>query len=147
MSKCWATAGFGPKAIIVTVNGGATWTNQSAVPFGVQLGGISCPSALRCYAAGTTASQGIIIATTDGGRAWAHHTIPAVGGLIISCPSATTCFGIGAIASTEIVVKTTNGFVTSTDQSVPSGGGSQFHLVRINESLCRSRTEHGHRHH
>ena len=71
-------------SIIVTDNGGSTWTDGTA-PAGVTaLSTVSCPSALVCYAGGGSG----IIKSSDGGSSWTvqdaafpAHSAPSVLGV------------------------------------------------------------------
>ena len=78
-------------AVVRTVDGGASWTDQPVpTPVGAfGLYAISCPSALRCWAAG----QYGVLATKNGGRTWFDQPVP--GDLqAIACPSERLCVAV-----------------------------------------------------
>ncbi len=84
-------------SIIVTNNGGSTWSNASP-PAGVtSLSAVSCPSASVCYAGGGSG----IIKSSNGGTTWTIQdaTFPAQS---ISCFTIDECTAVGgsAIAQT-----------------------------------------------
>ncbi len=88
-------------SIIVTNNGGMTWTNGTP-PRGVtSLAAVSCPSALICYAGGGAG----IMKSIDGGSTWtiSDSSFPP---LSISCVTTSQCTAVGG---TEIVGTTTSG--------------------------------------
>ncbi len=138
-SSCQASGGsITTNFLLGTVSGGVSWTEESVPPFlvkGVGSGGdndgipgISCPSALICYAitqrdynvnVGNTSSSGLggaVIATKDGGTTWTwQSTIPYTNFYnYISCPSTTVCFGVGEISGGN----DDNGFVAATNNGV-----------------------------
>ncbi len=63
-------AGYGPRGMLGTVDGGATWNPQG--PEGAIMRGISCPDPSTCVAVGQRKGdgRGAIYRTTTGGRAW-----------------------------------------------------------------------------
>lgn len=66
--------GYGPNAILGTVDGGRTWTPQG--PDTAFLRAISCPTQSTCVAVGETdAGRGAIYRTTSGGRTWHREPI------------------------------------------------------------------------
>jgi len=84
---CWAAMtsqqigyrGFAT-AFVATSDGGATWVTQPlptdrAQQFIPQ--GMSCPTALQCYAAGGDSAGPVILTTRDGGAIWAPVNLPA----------------------------------------------------------------------
>ena len=109
---------LGSSAVVVTEDGGETWSvspTNGGVPEGRQLylGGVSCPTPTNCwvsgfeYQAGASYSaismgttQGVILATHDGGRSWSSEELPAVGGApirdveAIGCSTATDCLAL-----------------------------------------------------
>jgi len=104
---CWAAMtsqqigyrGFAT-AFVATSDGGVTWVTQSlpadrAQQFIPQ--GMSCPTALQCYAAGGDSAGPVILTTRDGGTIWAPVNLPATSpgnpqsiGLI-ACAAASHC--------------------------------------------------------
>ena len=97
-------------------------------PTGVStlLNDVDCPSATVCFAVGGTSSASTVIASTNGGSAWAAQTVPASDNVAlnsIACPSTTVCFAVGnAITGTGEIVGTTDG---GTNWSYQSDGTSQ----------------------
>ena len=66
--------GYGPKAVLGTVDGGRTWTPQG--PATTVLRGISCPNPSTCTAVGETdTGRGAIYRTTTGGSTWRRQPI------------------------------------------------------------------------
>jgi photosystem II stability/assembly factor-like uncharacterized protein len=100
-STCFAVGDLG--TILVTTNGGTTWSGQAS-PTNETLRGISCPSTTICYAVG---DAGTIIKTDGSG--WFGQPQPS--GRVeltgISCPSASTCYAVGY--STPVLYTDTNG--------------------------------------
>ena len=87
-------------SIIVTQNGGATWSD-STPPSGVTtLSTVSCPSAAVCYAGGGSG----IMKSSDGGASWTiqDSSFPAQS---ISCFTIDECTAVGGIG----IVGTTDG--------------------------------------
>ena len=98
----------GAGAIFSTGDGGKTWVPADSGPTSSG-GSVSCPSPNDCWAFG--ASQGTMIASTDGGTSWTAEswTAPSqasgFGGgpytfsyatlLSIDCPSTTVCVAVG----------------------------------------------------
>ncbi len=91
------------EAALTTANGGKTWTRH-AVPGGVPLGPVTCPSAKDCYAVFDVTSaipsheQAYLYTSANGGVTWkdvlsAPSHVAGFGG--ISCPSTTTCVAVG----------------------------------------------------
>jgi photosystem II stability/assembly factor-like uncharacterized protein len=106
--------------ILVTTDGGNTWTPQNA---GIKayLFGVSCPSVTTCFAVG---GNGVILATSDGGSTWTAHSFGGHDYLIgVNCPSATTCFVTGMASDSYgdtiggIILATADGGSTWTVQS------------------------------
>jgi hypothetical protein len=109
--RCWATGstvgGAGAPngaAVIATVNGGATWSNQ-VIPAQVgYLSRVACSDQRHCAAVGqttqTTTGQGVIIETVDGGATWTLEPVPA--GVLdvtaITCEPDRSCVAIGTTA-------------------------------------------------
>ena len=99
------TAGHGQGTIVLSTDGGATWT-PSSVPAGTgQLQSAVCASMDSCVAAGTTSTTvsavvpatGALLYSDDGGRTWVASTRkPPVDDIYgIACPSASTCVIVG----------------------------------------------------
>jgi photosystem II stability/assembly factor-like uncharacterized protein len=141
---------LGSSAVVVTGDGGETWSvspTNGGVPEGRQLhlGGVSCPTPTNCwvsgfeYQAGASYSaismgttQGVILATHDGGRSWSSEELPTVGGEPIrdvealGCSTATDCLALADQTPTgplQQPVVLSNGIGTlppATSSSVPT---------------------------
>lgn len=84
--------------ILVTTDGGRTWNHTRTLRRDTELGPISCPSAMECYAGGVLHLRpggGIIVATDDGGRTWHRESIQSKSSVVrvlsISCPTSGWC--------------------------------------------------------
>ena len=69
-------------AFVATSDGGASWVSQPlpadrAQQFIPQ--GMSCPTAMQCYAAGGDFAGPVILATRDGGTTWSPLNLPRTG--------------------------------------------------------------------
>ncbi len=98
-------------SIIVTQNGGSTWSDSSP-PSGVTtLSTVSCPSTSVCYAGGGSG----IMKSTNGGASWVIQDaeFPAES---ISCFNIDECTAVGGLK----IVETTDGS-TGTPKTPPSG--------------------------
>jgi photosystem II stability/assembly factor-like uncharacterized protein len=94
-------------AIAATTDGGKTWTAQAFGAYSTnttaRLTGVSCPTTSHCWAAGDyvdNSTNGLIIATTDGGRNWVQQAgNPYSPGMValtsISCPTVQDCVSVG----------------------------------------------------
>ncbi len=83
-----------------------SWNSQGS-GVSATLYGVACPSTSVCYTVGVS---GTILATTNGGGAWANQSNP-LGGTSkalrgIACPSTTTCYAVGDGGA---ILGTTNG--------------------------------------
>ncbi len=99
-------AGIAQKdAIVTTTDGGAHWTTAvRASPAGRAHGltGVSCPTALRCWAVGP---YGVLM-SSDGGRTWKPQ--PGAGVLqAISCPTTSMCVAVSNGAEADRPVHVT----------------------------------------
>ncbi len=109
---CWAvgsTVGAGGEpngaTVIVTADGGATWTVQPIPATVGYLSGISCSDRRHCTAVGQTTQtsngQGAIITTGNGGANWNAATLPA--GILditaVNCQLNLRCLAIGTTAA------------------------------------------------
>lgn len=94
---------------------------------------VTCASAARCFAVGTTpqtvppGGATVIVATKDGGQIWkAQHvtggSTPQLSG--VSCPSATDCLAVGSngasVPGSGVVVTTTDGGKTWNPVAAPT---------------------------
>jgi len=115
---CWATSAVGivgTSTVIVTADGGASWTdlNWSAPPLpgsqsnlmSSQLTAIDCTTTSDCLAVGEATynttlvppieNQGVVSTTNDGGQSWHSQLISANVITGIFCPSADDCLAVG----------------------------------------------------
>jgi hypothetical protein len=99
------TGGHGQGAVVISVDGGATWT-AAAVPAGTGLlQSASCATLTTCLAVGTTSTtvsavvpaKGAILTSDDGGHTWLRATeSPSVNDIFgVDCPSAVICAMVG----------------------------------------------------
>jgi photosystem II stability/assembly factor-like uncharacterized protein len=130
MSSCkavgeTATSGL----IIVTANGGKTWTPQKLPSAAGALLGISCVSTNRCEVVGIRKSgglvlTGLVLSTANGGTTWAIQKIPTSSVFFagISCRSSTVCEAVGqnSTSPTGVALGTTNGGTTWINQKLPA---------------------------
>jgi photosystem II stability/assembly factor-like uncharacterized protein len=91
-------------SLLVTADGGQSWTPAPSPPQQF-ITGLSCPSALQCWASGLGRShgsgqpvriEGAISFTSNGGSTWQQSQLPEGTGpvLDISCPAASNCYAI-----------------------------------------------------
>jgi hypothetical protein len=102
-SVCYATATsdssrFGDGLLLVSADGGASWTTRRAGPRYGLGGALACPAVGRCVAA--LPFDGIAV-TSDGGQHWKMGREPVGGGGVpgvaaLSCSSVSTCVGVGS---------------------------------------------------
>ena len=116
-TTCFALGDNGP--ILMTSNGGGTWTSQATATL---MNAISCADASTCVAVG---DSGVVMTTTNAGTSWSK-TVQNGGNFLagVSCPSATVCFAVGAIGS---ILATSNGGATWAAQT--SGTGNDLFAV------------------
>ena len=104
-SNCWA-AGYNTgerlgiptfkAGVVVTTDGGKTWTRQP-LPNGTSiLSGLSCPTATKCWAVGDSgplADDDPAVVTTDGGGTWTTESVPTAVFVLwdVSCPTSQLC--------------------------------------------------------
>jgi photosystem II stability/assembly factor-like uncharacterized protein len=131
---------------LVTTNGGRSWKTRD-LPSGVDyLGGISCPTATRCWAVGrgdvSHDDSDQMLATDDNGKRWTVETLPAgifgvYGG--ISCPNASDCTALSILedgADVGIVFTTNGGRTWSTGSDEMSGFSQGPQLSCPTPSVC-----------
>lgn len=109
--RCWAVGSTNATsstpagaAMVVTTDGGATWSVQSLPPGLGYLSGIACASTRACTAVGqvglTDTGPGAIITTSDGGGSWALQTVP--GGTTdvtaVACRRTGRCLALGVVS-------------------------------------------------
>ena len=110
--------------IMVSADGGKSWSFAVLPPGAAKMNAISCPTALQCVAVGgdfTRDGHSLILTTTDGGQNWVAPPAPTiVTGLEgVSCPTTTTCVATGFRLTTSepvnglpVTVVTSDGGVT-----------------------------------
>ena len=138
-NTCYATVGLGNGSVLITTDGGATWTPE-VLQGTWYISGISCPDDLTCYIAGNgPTGLGSITATTDGGQVWEDESqaLPHQGGnydmlSAIACPTALACFATGD----QKIVATTNGGLTWSFQAVPQATSGIGTIACPDSSLC-----------
>jgi photosystem II stability/assembly factor-like uncharacterized protein len=117
-------------ALFRTLDGGRTWTDHKLPPSVTNLNDVACPSSARCYATGSTASDGLIFDSATGGATWKlvlrWSTIRSIDS--ITCPSPVVCeaVGSGAAPGTVDAVRTTTGGASWSRHAVASGGTFAF---------------------
>ncbi len=89
------------EVFVATTDGGTTWTVERAPTGVVNLGDVSCASALICVAVGETQNASEPLYTSDGGETWAAGSLPlAPSGVTyqmtnVTCVSTTVCYAAG----------------------------------------------------
>ena len=104
---------------------------------------VSCADARHCWAgaeAGTSASDGVILATVNGGAAWTvQKTIPGVDAVgPIDCPSTTRCLAVGDTAASgeSPLLVTMNGGRTWAEYALPKSLSGPEALDCVNDEDC-----------
>ncbi len=126
-THCWASAAAGTSgdesAILVTSNGGSSWTVQQMFP-GVSGISLDCSSDSHCLAAGGGTASGsapLLLSTTDGGRTWSTQTAPGGNDVLdaMSCANALDCWLVGELSQSgaDVIWGTTDGGGTWTIQN------------------------------
>jgi hypothetical protein len=114
-------------AIIVTRNGGHTWT-KGVVPPGAIITSIGCGSVTSCVAVGSASPDDFtpssVVSTVDGGATWVEQATPAAGFATVRCIDVTHCWvaGPGAWFSADLGA-------TWTDRSPPSVQNCPPHAI------------------
>jgi len=106
----------------------------SSLPGPVQsLQAVSCATAVRCWAVGSTVATAaapsgpVVVASADGGANWRPQRLPSGIGFLtdIACGTVRTCTAVGqaggAGVGPGVVVTTTDGGTSWTSQAVPTG--------------------------
>lgn len=118
---CWivgadaAPASAPTPLILATVDGGATWTEQtvgsttpndvaaSATPTVYGFSSISCPTTTECWTVGSGPSGAVAYVTQDGGATWNAQPLPSILqnayaiATSVTCPTASACWVIGHV--------------------------------------------------
>lgn len=88
-------------AVVGSRQGGSRWVDEPVGTGIFNLYGISCPTALQCWATGSTGNdvrgRGVILHSTDGGAHWARQApVPGSNSLTdVSCPTVRWCAAAG----------------------------------------------------
>ncbi len=106
----------------------------ASLPMPVQtLRAVTCATAARCFAVGSTEATAtvpsgpVLVATADGGRTWTPQTLPPGIGFLsdIACATARSCTAVGQSGGSGVgpgaVLTTTDGGSVWTSQAVPPG--------------------------
>ena len=114
----------GGGVVLLSSDGGSTWTSEP-VPVSVgTLYGIACMSTSDCLAVGyyNSGLSSFILSTTNGGTTWTSQTSSVPELSSIACvPSTSDCFAAGGVTGT--VIATTDGGTTWSAKTVPQEGG------------------------
>ena len=104
--------------VLVTSDGGQTWSLSPGALPGLNLGAISCPTASDCWVSGSTLPivgdnldnlQGIIYSTHDAAQSWSSEQVPTyngaplgyIGGL--ACAAASSCLGVANATTSPVL--------------------------------------------
>jgi hypothetical protein len=130
--------------MVVSTDGGATWTQQTLPQTGQGGSGqIACPSTTECFVAGgiTTANNGFVDETNDGGANWTPSPVPAsLSYEAINCISVAICKAIGAGSSGDVLLSTSDGGASWT-QSPPITPDGAYVLYGESSIACTSATD------
>jgi len=138
--------------VLVTDDGGQTWSSYRAHELdpadnkktALNFDSISCSTASDCWTSGLlyeslcqgscpyAASQGVIMATVNGGRSWSKEPLPTpptptlqyVSIYPMSCVTATVCFAVGTLGLTDAASKAGLPMSLSQDVVLVDDGGS-----------------------
>jgi photosystem II stability/assembly factor-like uncharacterized protein len=132
----------GPYAgvILISTNGGLSWTSSTLPPGTYGIGDVVCPTSSRCIAVGAQ-----ILVSSDGGQTWSTATVPGGTQALrsIACSSSTTCVAIGpnsdAVSNpnaTTVAIMTTDGGSTWTQDAFPTGSASLEQISCPSSSQC-----------
>lgn len=78
--------------VLITGDGGSTWTPRDTNTLARRLHSISCPTASTCFAGGDAE---VIVATGNGGSTWSQKFAPSQRSLGLACASVTDCVAVG----------------------------------------------------
>lgn len=111
--------------ILVTTDGGSTWTEDTGATGEFELYSITCPDASTCYADGSQVvgytDDYLVLSTTDGGSTWSGELYSVNVGEL-SCPSTTDCYAAGnnGLTSSGFLFTTADGGTTWVEAPAPS---------------------------
>jgi hypothetical protein len=136
-SSCSSGSSNGEASAPPTIAPGSPWVGTLAsvtLPAPVNsLTAVTCASALRCWAVGSTVGTAgapngaAVITTTNGGSTWVVQTIPTTVGYLsgISCSDRKHCTAVGQVSQTSngqgAIIATADGGATWTAATVPAG--------------------------
>lgn len=115
----------GRGVIGTTIDGAASWRNET-VPAGTPaLIATACPNVTHCLAVG----QGAILTSVDGGSSWMMQPPPTPKTTLlgVTCPSVTICLSVGAAVNPTAgpyagqILRSTDGGTTWSVQTLPVG--------------------------
>jgi hypothetical protein len=112
------------------------------------LDAVSCPTANRCVATGSTAgvdgapNGAAIVTSSNGGASWTVETVPPTIGFLadVSCINTRRCVAAGQSGQSGsgvgAIVATTNGGTTWTPQAIPAGAGDVTAVSCLPDGRC-----------
>jgi hypothetical protein len=135
-------------ALAMTHDAGASWatarlpadmgpgylTGESTTQGAGWILAVTCQSATRCIAVGTTRVLGraggapVALVTTDGGTSWTQHAMPA-GADDVSCTKELECVAVGSAGSRGVAMVTTDGGVSWREVPLPADAGAAVSCV------------------
>lgn len=141
-------------ALLVTHDGGATWTLNAVpkvAPARGNMGQLSCPDTRTCFVAmiGTVSSGKralMVLATRDGGQSWTSSTagpcqLVCEYTSILACPTASTCYVApstqGPSARSRGIVFVTHDAGTTWHRDVAGPRGLLTDIACANAQTCR----------
>jgi photosystem II stability/assembly factor-like uncharacterized protein len=103
-----AGLGTGPTAVLVSGDGGESWSSVKAqgLPSGKAFAHLTCPTSSECWLSGefvhvprgwqTMSTGGAVLSTANGGQTWRSSRLPRGAGWVlgVSCPTSGTCFAL-----------------------------------------------------
>jgi photosystem II stability/assembly factor-like uncharacterized protein len=135
----------GSAAVVVSSDGGVTWTKSSVPTTGAVIGFVSCPDTLHCMAVANTLGPGHfasgVLITTDGGQTWSASPSRSLTKLnleSISCSSDADCWVSGSTLPARrsdwtgtqgVILSTHDGGRIWTSEQVPTGRGAQIQFI------------------
>lgn len=124
-THCTAVGGYNQTVEVVTVTGTTPTEHDLTLPTsvaGIQINGVSCPSATECYAVGAASlhnkEHGVVLPIHDGVPGTPVYVASASynGMISIACASATTCVSTGYSQFRTFLYALRNGKVTRTSK-------------------------------
>ncbi len=106
-------------SILVSHDGGRTWTTQFTGDDGWSLGSISCANANRCWATTNTFTQTAMVGTADGGKTWTQQSSNYPNGEYSAQVSALNANTWVATTAADIFVTTDDGGLAGPSATAP----------------------------